>query len=156
RIRRLRRGRLVPHVDQVAVGITHPETALGRAPWGVHLAHAGLLQRGADANEVLARGAEAQMMEPLSRPLVEEHRRAGLALRAEADRVGASARVDQPEVLVVALADRLIGDLERVAQQRTHRHGYASFTVFSSVPRPVISRRTVSPGWSVTCGLREK
>src|SRR4026207_463034 len=32
---------------------------------------------------------------------------------------------------------------------------YASFTVFSRVPSPLISRRIVSPGCSVICGLRE-
>ena len=107
------------------------------------------------------------MVQPLAWPLVEKHGVSVLARRLEAHGLVPARDVDEAEVLVVSLPDCLVRHLQRVVQERSHRHDrpprvevpgsirYASFTVFSSAPSPVISRRIVSPGCSVICGLRE-
>ena len=83
----------------------------------------------------------------------------GAVKRAEAHRIAASGGVGEAEVPVVALPDRRVRDLEGVVEERLDRHGrppQASLIEFSSVPSPVISSLTRSPGCSVICGLREK
>src|SRR5260370_41868506 len=91
---------------------------------------------------------------------VEQPRVGAEPVGGQANRVARAGAVHEAEVLVEALPDRLVRDLEGVVEEGADGHGrapaQASFTGFSSVPRPVISSFTLSPGWSVTCGLREK
>ncbi len=109
RLRRYGGGRLVADVDRVAVGIADPDAALGSARGRIHLAHAGAPQRLAHPDEVLARGAVAEMVEALPRAPVEQHGIAAEPLGTQADRVAPAGAVHEAEVLVEALADGLVG-----------------------------------------------
>jgi hypothetical protein len=57
------------------------------------------------------------MVQALARPAEQEHGRAFLARRAKPDGVARSRRVHEAEVLVVALARGLVGNLQRVVEQ---------------------------------------
>lgn len=63
----------LPHIEEVAVGIAEPETTARRILGRVYFGHAGLADGVARAREVLAGGAEAEMVEPFAPPLVEQH-----------------------------------------------------------------------------------
>src|SRR5262249_19148861 len=75
--------------------------------------------------EVVARGAEGQVVQTLLRPAVEHHAGTLQRRRTQRDRAVTAALVHETEARVELLADRLVGDLERVVEQRAHGHiGY--------------------------------
>src|SRR2546425_7069674 len=72
------------------------------------------------------RRAERHVVQALLRTAVEQH---GLALeqrRAQAHGAVAAGLVHQTEARVELLADRLVGDLERVMEQGLHGHRHTS------------------------------
>ena len=71
---------------------------------------------------IVAGRAEGQVMQPLPGPAVEEHRLALQGRGPQAHRAVAARLVDQPEAAIELLADRLVGNLQRVVQERAHRH----------------------------------
>ena len=114
---RLQRRRLVADVDEVAVGVAQPEPPFGRATGRIDLGDARRADGLARLREGAPGRAEAEMVKPLPRTFVEEDVVARLPRRAQVHRVAAAGGVGQPEVTVVALADRLIRHLEGVVEQ---------------------------------------
>src|SRR5438094_973505 len=96
------------------IGIAYPQAAFRRAAWRVHLAHTGAAQRLARRLELRPGRAERDVVQALLRTAVEQD---GLALEGRGPQTHgavAAGLVDETEARIELLADRLVGDLQRV------------------------------------------